>query len=140
MSSYQDDGGPPARYLLEYDVRPMGTVFVKDASGQWQGIEMLIDSGNDITIFTEETARMLGFGNRGQRTMVAGIGSQLTPATMLGGVEIAIGDSTPVRVEAMIMNTSVNLLGRKDVLNHYSMTFEGNRLYVQERCKFCGGV
>lgn len=132
----------PSVSMLEYQNRPVGTVYVRDAFGQWQGVDMLLDSGNDITILTRQTAAQLGFNeNFGRPTMVQGIGAQLTPATVLDGIDIVLGENTlPVRVRAMIMDTSMNLLGRADVLDKFRITFEGNRVYVEQTCQFCGGV
>ena len=127
--------------MFQYAHRPVIPVQVKDAQGNWQTVHMLSDSGNDITIINMRTAMQLGFNDgMGVQTEVRGIGNQSQPSVARDGVYIRIGDTAPIPITVLIMNTDMNLLGRKDIFDNFRVTFDQNNVIYEQTCQFCGGV
>src|SRR6185312_7267665 len=58
--------------------RPRGKIGVMNASGQFQDVEFLFDTGNDITLITAGTAAQLGLSNmQGTPFTVSGVGGEV---------------------------------------------------------------
>ena len=126
---------------FQYNHRPIVPVFVRDANNNWQTVHMLSDTGNDITIINRQTAMQLGFNpDYGALTQVAGIGRGTNPSRVWENVYIKIGETSPVPITMLVMDTDMNLLGRKDVLDNFKVTYDKGNVVFEQTCQFCGGV
>lgn len=117
------------------DSQPFINAYV-NVNGQWKTFRAILDSGNDITLMTTQTAQQLGitpqmasgrfkvqFGeskNQGHDfysvTLPMKLGSQLRPFQATIGVG-------PARE---------NLIGRKDAFEHHAITFAGGKINISQ--------
>ena len=115
-------------------------VKVGNSQGQLVPIKMIMDSGNDISILTAQTAKQLGLYNPnvGETISISGIAG--------GGQEfkmfknwIQFGNMRPIQVNMgfALRNESlpVNLVGNKDILDsgHYTLIMDEDSIELHEK-------
>lgn len=115
-------------------------VNVLNANGQMVPIRAVLDSGNDITILTAQTAKQLGLyhPNRGEKISVSGIAG--------GGQEfnvfpnwIQFGNMRPIQIKMgfALRNESlpVNLIGNKDIIDsgQYTLIMDEDSIELHEK-------
>lgn len=105
--------------------------------GQWRSFRAILDSGNDITLITPQTAAQLGinpqmasgnfkvqFGesrNQGHNFYMVKIPMKLSPQLRAFTASVGVG---PVRE---------NLIGRQDAFQHHSITFNpGGKISITQ--------
>lgn len=112
--------------------RPRGKVGVMNASGQFQDVEFLFDTGNDITLITTGTATQLGLDpNQGQKFTVSGVGGDVKDFRMIMR-PIKIGNDDPITVRLGIGDVPENLLGYQDIAPEYVISYSKNRQVIFE--------
>src|ERR1041385_4343230 len=108
-------------------LRPFINVGVQGADGQFKNINMMVDTGNDVTLIKKDEARRLGLNpDAGQSFSVSGISGVPQTFKMLTR-QIKIGSLPARTVRIGIGDVPDNLLGREDIARDYSITFHGNR-------------
>ncbi len=125
-------GPAEAGYILRasFDTgggRPRGQIGVMNASGQFQMVEFLLDTGNDVTLITEATADGLGLPWRsGTPFHVVGVGGAPKQFFMVNR-QIKIGNDDPITVKIGVGDTPENLLGYQDIAPQYRIVYDKNR-------------
>ena len=104
--------------------RYYGTIEVMTPNGQYSSVRALIDSGNDISIFTRATAEQLGYHVESikERFYVKGINGEAKEfAEVKTNIKICNQlHPIPATIGLALENDSLsdNLLGRKDVFDN----------------------
>jgi hypothetical protein len=116
------------------------TIKVGNAQGQLVSIPAILDSGNDITLLTTQTAQKLGFYNPnvGETIHVSGIAG--------GGQEfkmfpnwIQFGNMKPIQVNMGYAvrpdSLPVNLIGNKDIIDsgRYKLIMDEDSIELHEK-------
>lgn len=112
--------------------RPMIAVSILGAHGRWTEVEMLADSGNDITLINLETARRLGFTDCHEHIDVAGI-SGAPQKFCIHRVQMRIGNSRPITIRVGVGDLDDNLLGREGVFDKFDISFRKHGIEFQQR-------
>lgn len=115
--------------------QPFIQAFVQ-VGGQWRGFRAILDSGNDITLITTQTAQQLGlspqmasgnfkvqFGhsaNEGHNFYMVKVPMKLGPHLQPFMASVGVG---PARE---------NLIGRQDAFEHHSITFTGGQISITQ--------
>ena len=105
--------------------------------GQWRSFRAILDSGNDITLITPQTAAQLGlspkmasgnfkvqFGeqqNQGHNFYSVKVPMKLAPHLKAFMASVGVG---PVRE---------NLIGRQDAFQHHTITFSGGKVGISQQ-------
>jgi len=124
-ASTPDRGVTPAHQnaVFTYDERPFVNVMMMGKDRQFHPVKLMVDSGNDLTLISQQTAHELGYSTRdGEPFHVAGISQTAQDFSMINTM-IRIGSYPPIHIGVGIGDVKDNLLGRQDVYNHYDITF-----------------
>lgn len=111
-------------------LNPLILVSIKAAWG-WQDLWVLVDSGADTTMLSASLAMQLGITfDRHRKTKLWGIGKQAVWGSP-GGIELKF-DSTKISVRSYFVDTddTVILLGRLDIFDQFSITFDTGKQAV----------
>lgn len=115
-------------------------VKVLNANRQWVPIRAVLDSGNDITILTSQTAKQLGLYNPnvGETISISGIAG--------GGQEfkmfpnwLQFGNMRPIQVKMGFAlrpeSLPVNLIGNKDIIDsgRYTLIMDEDSIELREK-------
>ena len=121
--------------------RPRGQIGVLNGQNQFQPIEFLFDTGNDITLITEATAQSLGLNYMTGKTFtVMGVGGEPKVFHEIDR-PIKIGSDDPITVKIGIGDTPENLLGYQDIAPQYRIVYDKNRTVLfEESAPFAGRV
>ncbi len=114
--------------------RPVVEVFFKAQAGQWFGVFAYADSGADFSIFPKGLCKLLGLKlTMGQRSVIQGVSGK--PGVIyLHTLEMKIGATNlNARVGFAASEQMPYLLGRLDILDHFDIRFEKNRVCFIER-------
>lgn len=109
---------------------PLVLLPVRTPNG-WQSLWFLVDSGADTTVFPLRLAEKLGIRHlTGAKTSLFGIGKQALDA-FPGKLTFQI-NGTEVNVRCYFTNSQVSslLLGRLDVFERYSVTFDSSKKMI----------
>ena len=114
----------PSNHIIPVPLRSRyhGVVHTMGGDGKLYPVTYLIDSGNDISILTRQTANRLGFNPdvEGELFFVKGIAGPGQKFKKMINV-IKIGDLTPMKVRMGMaveaQSLSENLLGRQDIFD-----------------------
>lgn len=111
-------------------LNPIVKIPVKTNAG-WQKLWFLVDSGADTTTLTLSLAKKLGLNiNLGSKTILFGIGERKVGAYS-GSVILQMGGNDyKVRCFFMDAEDSVLLLGRLDVFDKFSITFDPKKRII----------
>ena len=107
--------------------RPRGQIGVLNGQNQFQMVEFLLDTGNDITLITVGTAQSLNLPyQQGKPFSVLGVGGAPKTFMMLER-PIKIGNDDPIVVKIGVGDTPENLLGYQDIAPQYRIVYDKNR-------------
>lgn len=97
----------------------------------WQDLWFLMDSGADTTMLPVSLGKKLGLGfNSNIKTKLYGIGKQAVYASS-GEIVLKIGsDQITARSYFVYTNDSLLLLGRLDIFEKFSVTFDKEKQAV----------
>ena len=121
--------------------RYFGNIDVMTPSGQYQQVRALIDSGNDISIFTRSTAERLGFHveSMKERFFVRGINGEAKEFAQVS-TKIKICNQLhpiPVTIGLALDNDALsdNLIGRKDIFDNgkIEIVYDENSITFREK-------
>ncbi|MBM3253336.1 MAG: hypothetical protein FJZ16_03670 [Candidatus Omnitrophica bacterium] len=103
---------------------PIIPIEVHGSTG-WNNIEVYVDSGAWISIFTSKEADVLGINYSNGRQILTVVGDGSLIPVYLHKLPVRIGD---VSFKAMVgfspkLGVGFNLLGRKDFFAHFDVTF-----------------
>jgi hypothetical protein len=93
---------------------------------QWRPFQAILDSGNDITLISQQTAAQLGIGkNMCTSNFKVQFGHQQTQGHNFCQVKIPMrfGNMKPFMASVGIGPVRENLIGRKDAFEHHTITF-----------------
>lgn len=114
--------------------RPVIEAFLKTKEAKWFKVFPYTDSGADFTIFPKSVCKVLGLKlKKGQKSFIGGISGR--PLTVhIHRVEMKIGDKEFSCRAGFAMKEDISyLLGRMDVLDHFDIRFEKDRVCFVER-------
>jgi predicted aspartyl protease len=114
--------------------RPVVEVLLRDQTGQWIKVFPYVDSGADFSLFPKGVCKLLNLKlDAGQRKLIQGVSGK--PAVIyLHRVEMRIGEiNFSARVGFAVSERMPYLLGRLDVLEHFDIRFEEDRVCLTER-------
>jgi len=114
--------------------RPIVEVFLRVQTGEWLKVFPYADSGADFSLFPKGICKLLGLKLKaGQRNLIQGVSGK-PMIVYLHTVEMRIGEMTlSARVGFAASERMPYLLGRLDVLNHFDIRFEKDRVCFIER-------
>ncbi len=120
--------------LLGEIYRPVVEVHLRSKEGEWFKVFPYADSGADITLSPRSVCKILGLNLKdGKRSSIAGIGGR-SLAVYLHKIKMRIGDKEiVVRVGFTQRENVPYLLGRLDILDHFNICFEEDRVRFVER-------
>ena len=121
-----------------------GNVNILGADGHFKPIRMILDTGNDVTLVTNSSARYLGFSpGMGTPLVVSGIKQGMVSHFEKVRTQVQLGDLTPVTVELAFAlepeGLQENLLGNKDILSSgkYEFRFDHDSVTIIDRVNAC---
>jgi len=114
--------------------RPVVEVSLREQSGAWVKVFPYADSGADFSLFPKGICKLLGLQLKaGQRSLIQGVGGKAT-VVYLHTVKMRIGEkSFNARVGFAVSERMPYLLGRLDVLEHFGIRFEKDKVCFIER-------
>ena len=115
-------------------------VKVLNANRQWVPIRAILDSGNDITILTTQTAQQLGLYNPnvGETISISGIAGGGQEFKMFPNY-IQFGNMKPIQVNMGFAlrpeSLPVNLIGNKDIIDSgkYTLVMDEDSIELHEK-------
>jgi len=114
--------------------RPVVEVSLRDRTGEWFKVFPYADSGADFSLSPKGICKLLNLKlDAGQRKLIQGVSGK--PAVIyLHRVEMKIGETSfSTRVGFAVSERMPYLLGRLDVLEHFHIRFEKDRVCLTER-------
>lgn len=107
--------------------RPRGKIGVMGGDNQFHDIEFLLDTGNDVTLITEDAARSIGLDYQsGHPFTVVGVGG--APKTFYMVTRpMKIGTDDPIQARIGVGDTPENLLGYQDIAPQYRIVYDRNQ-------------
>lgn len=105
-------------------LRPFIDVGVGGADGTFHNVNMMVDTGNDVTLIKRSEAARLGLKG-GTPFQVSGISGKAQTFHMVRA-PIRIGSLPAKTVRIGIGDVPDNLLGREDISKDYTISFRGN--------------
>lgn len=114
--------------------RPVVEVSLREQTGEWFKVFPYADSGADFSLFPKGICKLLGLQLKAaQRSLIQGVGGKPT-VVYLHRVEMRIGEKDfSARVGFATSERMPYLLGRLDVLEHFDIRFEKDRVCFTER-------
>ena len=114
--------------------RPVVEVSLREQSGAWVKVFPYADSGADFSLFPKGICKLLGLQLKaGRRSFIRGVGGKPT-VVYLHKVEMRIGEkSFNARVGFAVSERMPYLLGRLDVLEHFEIRFDKDKVCFIER-------
>ena len=106
------------------NLRPFIDVGMRGADGSFHPVNMMVDTGNDVTLIKRSEAARLGLKG-GSPFRVSGISGQ-AQTFLMTKVPIKIGSLPAKLVRVGIGDVPDNLLGREDIAKDFNITFRGN--------------
>lgn len=121
-----DDAGPRKP---EHDIEILNPM-----TRQFMTVPVLSDTGNDITLLTEDWAPRLGFDlNQADSELnVMGVGGAQRKAFYAFNAVMRIGTLSPIRTKIAFGPTPKNLLGRESAMGGYSVTYTPHSITYTE--------
>jgi hypothetical protein len=103
-------------------------------TGEFIPVPVLSDTGNDITLLTEDWAPRLGFdlNNPDSELNVMGVGGAQRKAFFAFDAVMRIGELRPIRTKIAFGPTPKNLLGRESSMGSYEVTYTANQIKYTE--------
>ena len=124
------DGGPR---------KPEHVVEIQNpVTGQFTPVPVLSDTGNDITLLTEDWAPQLGFSPEmaTSELNVMGVGGSQRKAFYAFEAIMRIGELRPIRTKIAFGPTPKNLLGRESAMGGYNVTYTPTTITYTETSSF----
>ncbi len=106
--------------------KPEHDIFIQNPmTGEFVPVPVLSDTGNDITLLTEDWAPRLGFdlNNADSELNVMGVGGAQRKAFYAFNALMRIGNLRPIRTKIAFGPTPKNLLGRESAMGGYDVTY-----------------
>lgn len=119
--------------IFTFSGRPIIPIKILDSNNRFQSVQILADTGNDITLITPSIANQLGinYKKEGKPFLVAGISGNPSTYYMVSRL-IQLGNMAPVTFRIGVGSVPISLLGREDTAARYSITFKGNQICFSE--------
>lgn len=114
-------------------------VKVRNKMGQMQEITALMDSGNDLFLIRNSTARKLGFDPPNEQGEVFPVGGITGGPQQFKKIQnlIQFGDMTPIMVHMGLAyqekSLAEDLVGRTDIFDRYEVDYTGDSITIKER-------
>lgn len=114
--------------------RPVIEAYPKAADGSWFKIFPYADSGADFSLFPRSMAKILGLKLKaGQKSFIQGVSGRRL-VIYLHRIELRIGAKEfSARAGFALSDRVPYLLGRIDLLDHFDIRFEANRVCFVEK-------
>ena len=114
--------------------RPIVEVSLRKQSDEWFKVFPYADSGADFSLFPKGICKLLGLKLKaGRRSLIQGVGGKAA-AVYLHTVHMRIGETSfEARVGFSASERVPYLLGRLDVLVHFDIRFERDKVCFIER-------
>ena len=115
--------------LFGYIYRPVVEIYLKTKENQWFKVSTYADSGADITIFPKSICEILGLTlHKGQESTVKGVGGEEIKI-FIHKVKVRIDkEELEIRAGFAEREDIPYLLGRTDILTHFNMLFEKDKV------------
>ena len=119
--------------------RPVITAQILGQDRRWHSVSGLLDTGNDVTLFTKAATQSLGFGrDRAPKAFkVRGIAAAPMNFYMVQTM-MKVGNTQPIKVNIGLQldnsATSLrdNLFGRKDILDNFDLYFSKGKTQLHQ--------
>ena len=107
-------------------------------TGQFTAVPVLSDTGNDITLLTEDWAPQLGFNpaEADSELNVMGVGGAQRKAFYAFEAIMRIGELRPIRTKIAFGPTPKNLLGRESAMGGYNVMYTPTSITYTETSSF----
>ena len=104
--------------------------------GQWREFRAILDSGNDITLITQQTAAQLGLSPRmASGSFKVQFGHQQNEGHNFYMVKVPMRlgpHLRPFMASVGVGPARENLIGRQDAFEHHSITFTGGQISITQ--------
>jgi len=112
-------------------LRPVASIEFRSKDGVWIELRPYIDSGADITLIPLTFGRLLGLELKKEEIKhLRGVGGAGVPV-VITEVDTRIGDAEfPVRVAWVLEDDLPPLLGRVDIFDRFTITFDQRKEIV----------
>ena len=123
----------PSRAFIRI-ASPVVEISLRQQSGTWVKLFPYADSGADFSLFPKGICKLLGLELRaGDRSSIQGVGGKAA-VVYLHTVQMRIGETNfQARVGFSASERVPYLLGRLDVLEHFDIRFEKDKVCFMER-------
>ena len=120
--------------IFGYIYRPVVEIHLKTKETQGFRVSTYADSGADITIFPKSVSNILGLKLQdGRESTVTGVGGQEVKI-FIHTITVRIGDEElEIRAGFTEREDVPYLLGRTDILTHFNILFEKDRVVFIKR-------
>lgn len=120
--------------VFGYIHRPVVEIYLRTKEGKWFRVSTYADSGADITIFPKSVSDILGLKLQdGKESTVTGVGGQEVKI-FIHTITVTIGDEElEIRAGFAEREDVPYLLGRTDILTHFSILFDKDRVVFIKR-------
>jgi len=115
--------------LFGYIYRPVVEIYLKTKENQWLKVSAYADSGADITIFPKSICEILGLRlHEGQESTIKGVGGEEIKI-FIHKITMRINEEElDIRVGFAEREDIPYLIGRTDILTHFSILFKNDRV------------
>jgi len=115
--------------LFGYIYRPVVEIYLKTKENQWLKASAYADSGADITIFPKSICEILGLRlHEGQESTIKGVGGEEIKI-FIHKITMRINEEElDIRVGFAEREDIPYLIGRTDILTHFSILFKNDRV------------
>jgi Aspartyl protease len=113
--------------------RPWITVGLMGDDRMFHPVKLMVDSGNDLTLISRETAANIGLDpRRGSSFQVAGISQQGQEFKQLQTM-LKISNFRPIPIHIGVGDIKDDLLGREDVYENFEIIFDPDKITFRQR-------
>ncbi len=117
--------------LLGEVLRPVASVQIRSAKGEWFHTLMYVDSGADLSLIPRDFGKLLGMNLNQNRGSIAGVsGAQLGVSVQSTGVRIG-NTVIEAKIAIAMKNDVPYLLGRDSIFRLFRIVFEEYRSRVR---------
>jgi len=108
--------------------RPIAQLHIKDKSGEWRAISMLIDSGADVSIISKDFGELFGHNlKKGRKIKLKGIGEGEVVA-YIHKMDMLVGKhEVSIEVAIASVDLKVNILGRRNLFDLFEIQFKNKK-------------
>jgi len=115
--------------LFGHIYRPVVEIYLKTTENQWLKVSAYADSGADITIFPKSICEILGLRlHEGQESTIKGVGGEEIKI-FIHKITMRINEEElDIRVGFAEREDIPYLIGRTDILTHFSILFKNDKV------------